>query len=698
MILLIDNYDSFSYNLYQMLGTISPEIKVIRNDAMTVDEIAALHPSHIILSPGPGRPEDAGIIIETVQRLGGKIPILGVCLGHQAICAAYGAVIVHAKQLMHGKQSVVTLDTQSRMFRGLPAQTAVARYHSLAADAQTVPDCLRVTAKTDDGEIMAVQHAEYPVYGLQFHPESILTPEGIRMLRNFLLDTPDTADKPEPVTEPKNQKPAEQVTENRAEEEPKMIADAIKKIVDKKDLTYAEAYAVMNEIMNGETTPTQNAAFLAALSTKSTKAETIDEITGCAAAMREHALHVEHDFDVLEIVGTGGDHSHSFNISTTSLFVLAAGGVKVSKHGNRAASSWSGTADCLEALGINIHQDPETCRRLLEEVGMCFMFAQQYHNSMKYLQVDYIDYYLLHAIGGGGMENLHQRFLDNGMLDYLMAERDAGRIRNLGFSYHGDIEVFDYLLSEHDKYKWDFVQIELNYLDWDFANEINNSNTDARYLYAELQKRGIPAVVMEPLLGGRLANIPQFLVNRLKQRDPEKSVASWAFRYAGTPEGVLTVLSGMTYMEHLKDNLLSYCPLQPVTKEDEEFLYDIAKELVGMNNIPCNDCKYCMPCPYGIDIPALFVHYNKCKNEGRLPVENMAEEYRKRRREYLIGLDRAVPKLRQADHCIGCGQCEPHCPQKIRIPRELHKLAEFVEQLRRNPDAMPDPETDTETT
>ena len=385
MILLIDNYDSFSYNLYQMLGTISPEIKVIRNDAMTVDEIAALQPSHIILSPGPGRPEDAGIIIETVQRLGGKIPILGVCLGHQAICAAYGAVIVHAKQLMHGKQSVVTLDTQSRMFRGLPAQTAVARYHSLAADAQTVPDCLRVTAKTDDGEIMAVQHAEYPVYGLQFHPESILTPDGIRMLRNFLLDTPDTTDKPEPVTEPKNQKPAEIITEKRAEEEPKMIADAIKKIVDKKDLTYAEAYAVMNEIMNGETTPTQNAAFLAALSTKSTKAETIDEITGCAAAMREHALHVEHDFDVLEIVGTGGDHSDSFNISTTSALIAAAGGAKVAKHGNRAASSKCGTADCLEALGVNIQQPPEKAVEMLRDAGMCFLFAQLYHTSMKYV-------------------------------------------------------------------------------------------------------------------------------------------------------------------------------------------------------------------------------------------------------------------------------------------------------------------------
>ena len=310
---------------------------------------------------------------------------------------------------------------------------------------------------------------------------------------------------------------------------------------------------------------------------------------------------------------------------------------------------------------------------------------EMYHNSMKELQVDYIDYYLLHAIGGGGMDNLHQRFLDNGILDFLMAERDAGRIRNLGFSYHGDVAVFDYLLANQDKYKWDFVQIELNYLDWDYANEINSDNTDARYLYGELQKRNIPAVIMEPLLGGRLSKLPQFLVSKLKQKDPEKSVASWAFRYAGTPEGVLTVLSGMTFMEHLKDNLLSYSPLVPVTKEEEDFLYDVAKEIVGVNNIPCNDCKYCMPCPYGIDIPGIFVHYNKCKNEGRLPVENMAKEYRKRRREYLIGLDRAVPKLRQANHCIGCGQCEPNCPQSIKIARELRKIDEFVENLRQNP-------------
>ena len=309
---------------------------------------------------------------------------------------------------------------------------------------------------------------------------------------------------------------------------------------------------------------------------------------------------------------------------------------------------------------------------------------KMYHNSMKDLQVDYIDYYLLHGIGMGGMEALNKRYIENGVLDYLLEERKAGRIRNLGFSYHGDIAVFDYLLENNYKYQWDFVQIELNYLDWDYANEINDRNTDARYLYAELEKNGIPAVIMEPLLGGRLANLPQYLVTELKRKAPSKSVASWAFRYAGTPGLVLTVLSGMTYMEHLKDNLLTYCPLEPFTEEEMRFLDDeIARKIMGVETIPCNDCKYCMPCPYGIDIPGIFVHYNKCKNEGRLPNDSMDANYAKYRREYLIGLDRSVPKMRQADHCIGCGQCEPHCPQNIRIPRELQKISEFVERLKR---------------
>ena len=311
-----------------------------------------------------------------------------------------------------------------------------------------------------------------------------------------------------------------------------------------------------------------------------------------------------------------------------------------------------------------------------------------YKNSMKQLQVDYIDYYLLHSIGGS-MEEFNKRYVDNGIMDYLMAERKAGRIRNLGFSFHGKKEVFDEVLAMHDKYHWDFVQIELNYLDWNFANEISDRNVDASYLYDELQKKGLPSVIMEPLLGGRLANLPQYLVNELKQRAPEKSVASWAFRYAGTPEGVLTVLSGMTYMEHLKDNLLTFSPLTPMTPQEQQYLHEeIARKIFGLENIPCNDCKYCMPCPYGIDIPAIFIHYNKCKNEGSLPVGVGDPEYRKHRRQYLIGLDRIVAPERQPDHCIGCHQCEPHCPQSIRITRELHKISELIEDLKRNPDGI----------
>ena len=186
MILLIDNYDSFSYNLYQYVGELEPNIKVIRNDGMTVEEIRALNPDRIILSPGPGRPEDAGIIIDVVKQLGGEIPILGVCLGHQAICAAFGATITYAKQLMHGKQSDVDFDKTCPIFKHCPENAPVARYHSLAADAQTIPDCLKVTARTTDGEVMAVQHRSLPIYGVQFHPESIMTPDGKTMLSDFI--------------------------------------------------------------------------------------------------------------------------------------------------------------------------------------------------------------------------------------------------------------------------------------------------------------------------------------------------------------------------------------------------------------------------------------------------------------------------------------------------------------------------------
>lgn len=189
MILLIDNYDSFSYNLYQLIGSVRDDIKVIRNDEMTVAEIEALHPDYIVLSPGPGKPADAGVCVEVVKELAEKIPIFGVCLGHQAICEAFGATVSYAKELMHGKASMVKLDTNSAIFRGMPEQVQAARYHSLAAVEETMPECLKVTAVADDGEIMAVEHETYPVYGVQFHPESVLTPAGIDMIRNFMKES-----------------------------------------------------------------------------------------------------------------------------------------------------------------------------------------------------------------------------------------------------------------------------------------------------------------------------------------------------------------------------------------------------------------------------------------------------------------------------------------------------------------------------
>ena len=186
MILLIDNYDSFSYNLVQLIGELNPDIKVIRNDELTVDQIEQLHPTHIILSPGPGYPKDAGVCEEVVARLKGKIPILGVCLGHQGICEVFGAKICHAKQLMHGKKSNVKIDSEDMIFQGLPERIDVARYHSLIADIQTIPEELKVISVDDNNEVMAVRHRKYPVYGLQFHPESILTPDGKVMIQNFL--------------------------------------------------------------------------------------------------------------------------------------------------------------------------------------------------------------------------------------------------------------------------------------------------------------------------------------------------------------------------------------------------------------------------------------------------------------------------------------------------------------------------------
>lgn len=305
---------------------------------------------------------------------------------------------------------------------------------------------------------------------------------------------------------------------------------------------------------------------------------------------------------------------------------------------------------------------------------------EMYRKSMRDLQVDYIDYYLLHNIGSS-IETYRQRFVDNGLLDFFIKEREAGRIRNLGWSFHGVAEGFDHVLAEN--VKWDFCQIQLNYQDWKHAT---GNNVNAEYLYGELAKRNIPAVIMEPLLGGRLARVPVQALSLLREVHPHATPAQWAFRYAGTPEGVLNVLSGMVYMEHLQENIRTFAPLVPLDEREYRTLERVTDILVDSDYVQCTECQYCMPCPYGLDIPGVFAHYNRCVSAGEILESSKDENYRKARRAFLVGYDRSVPKLRQASHCIGCNICRPLCPQRINIPSKMRKIDAYAENLRQGSD------------
>jgi len=341
------------------------------------------------------------------------------------------------------------------------------------------------------------------------------------------------------------------------------------------------------------------------------------------------------------------------------------------------------------ATGIALSRHPRNKYFIATKLSNFSEFSREatlkmYHNSFKELQVDYIDYYLLHGVGldwgGKPMEVLNKRYIDNGILNFLLKEREAGRIRNLGWSFHGAVEVFDYLLKMD--IKWDFVQIQLNYVDWEHPQGMNS--VKAKYLYEELTGRNIPAVIMEPLLGGRLAKTHYKAQKIMKQADPEASIASWAFRYAGSLPDVLTVLSGMTFMEYLQENIRTYSPLVPLTEKDKQMLEQASNLMLNYQNVICTACEYCMPCPYGINIPAVFAHYNSCLNEGNFPDNAQDPNYRKARRAFLIELDRNVEKLRQANHCTGCGICNKKCPQRIKIPEEMARIDHFVESLKIN--------------
>lgn len=306
-----------------------------------------------------------------------------------------------------------------------------------------------------------------------------------------------------------------------------------------------------------------------------------------------------------------------------------------------------------------------------------------FENSLKALKTSYIDYYLLHSIGNGGFETFLKRYVENGAIDWLLEERAAGRIRNLGFSYHGDPKAFEWCIERHDTYHWDFCQIQMNYVDWLHAKEVNDRNLDAKYLYETLAAKNIPVVVMEPLLGGRLARFNYAVASKLKGMDPQASIASWAFRFCGTYPRVLTILSGMTYKEHLVENIATLSPLKPLTQHELDILEEAARLMLQNKTIPCNLCQYCMPCPYGIDIPGLFDCWNKACTEDRLPDKASGERYAANRRRFLKDYDSAMPHLRQAEHCIGCGRCLSHCPQRIDIPNRLADMDAFVANLRK---------------
>ena len=297
------------------------------------------------------------------------------------------------------------------------------------------------------------------------------------------------------------------------------------------------------------------------------------------------------------------------------------------------------------------------------------MFAE----SLRLLQTDYIDNYLLHSIGGGGFSTFSKRYIENGAADWCAELRAEKRIRNLGFSFHGDKKAWDWCLEHHDKYKWDFVQIQMNYIDWKHAKEVNPRNVNAEKLYNDLRSRKIPAVVMEPLLGGRLARYNWSLANELKPLDPEGTLAKWAFRFCGSFDGVMTVLSGMTATEHIEENVKTYSPLKKLTDREFAALERAATAYLACDVVPCTACQYCMPCPYGLDIPALLAFRNEwlTKDEGRTP------------KDILKAYARAIPEeLRRADHCTGCGRCTGHCPQSIDIPKEIGAIDAVMDVLK----------------
>ena len=354
MVLVIDNYDSFTYNLVQYLLELKQKLEVRRNDKITMDEIADIDPAAVVISPGPCTPNEAGISLELIERLAPSKPILGVCLGHQCIGQAFGGNVVRAPELMHGKTSQIHHNGEA-IFGGLPTPFEATRYHSLIVERETLPETLEVCAETEDG------------------PDNGSPPRGISCLRRPVPPRVDTY--------AFGQGPASQLSEVMRSGDELMIVEATREIIADGRLSFDDAAAVMGEIMDGLPTPAQFGAFVAALSVRG---ETSEEIAGMATVMRARARTVDAGGDLVDTCGTGGDEQNTYNISTAAAFVVAGAGGKVAKHGNRAATSLSGSADVLEALGVKIDLPPQAVAECIRRAGVGFMFAQTYHPAMKF--------------------------------------------------------------------------------------------------------------------------------------------------------------------------------------------------------------------------------------------------------------------------------------------------------------------------
>jgi len=361
MILMIDNYDSFTYNIVQMLGELGADVKVARNDSISIAEIEAMGPDAIVVSPGPGNPDSAGISLEAIRHFAGKKPIMGICLGHQSIAQAFGGKVVHAKKMMHGKTSRLRHDGKG-LFLGIDQDMVAMRYHSLAVERESLPECLEITAESEDGEIMGLRHKTMKIESLQYHPESIGTPEGRRQLKNFL----DMASGR-----------AQTVAATFAERK-----DILKKALEGKLPREDEVRSYFAAIMGGGVKESEVAAFLA---TMAKLPVTADVLVGAALAMREAGEKIDlGDIDAVDIVGTGGDGTNSFNVSTAAACVAAGAGAVVAKHGNVASTSKCGSADVLRALGLNLDAPKEKVERCIREVGLGFLFAKNLHPAMRF--------------------------------------------------------------------------------------------------------------------------------------------------------------------------------------------------------------------------------------------------------------------------------------------------------------------------